>query len=1660
MKGWGCSEKLLVRWCILKSFLVGIIFLIVGTGCVKLEQGELIECSAGEKFHPLTRSCIMGYNSLAPFGVDTAIMLKEDIVGLVTLDYTGDSSGGIATVCEIDPATLVNVAQVKSCSCSAGVCTVGLVGFPNATRGTFLYRFQDRRGEWGDYQSTAVTMTPVNDPPTFCPVSLASEALDNCENLVTGEDRDCMAMGNPQSYTLGLSPDFDFPDQLNRDNVNFYDQANELCYSSDMATNSWRQRDNYRCVVTRDHRGEDSANCSSGREKLCQGATAPVVDGHQKRGAVYFATDTQSCYYFEGSRWQDITRVYQQVIGVDEDTAINLFSLLQVAYDVEDGQLDFQTRHSFSDLVAQGGESLQGELVDCPGPNCSYRPGQDLNVGYDGKVLSSSATGIDKVTLRAEDSEGLMAESSVAFIVRELNDVPLLSRGRDTLPEGLIYRQTLTLTNDRAGEGTWGNIVDYDERAGLKNFVFLSDATDPTGESECLSGKSIMSDLTNGGGSGLAPFNGAGDDLIFCDTGKGVARASFSSGNSSSSFRTVELSFFPNLNFTGSVTIAFTLQDSEGGQSGSGALTLTYTPVNDAPTACLYSEVGHGDCGFLGVGGSDHSGVACLWNEPPSSLSQVLDTSVNNHSLYPNHGGVPQALALVGGAIFYDQRNDDCYISVGAQGWKAKGVQSCVYSLDAEDEADDCGGGRDCVGNNLPAALPTTSGLVFYDDDDFNCYVSDQGVGWQLATGSHWVFKVDENMIEGTHEVVVDTTTMAKDPDGDLLSYEVSSPPSKGALTDCPGANCRYRPHDLESGFDSFTLRVRDGTEAEDIVVGLAIRDVNTPPVLTYAGGKALHETRLIVNEGGVVQIFDLVVDEGAWGTGEDVQSLSFDISSSNPVLLPTDGIQVFFGDRSIFYDTINRSDLHRDASPNSFDSLGDSTQDSATSSLGLRFETLPGKRGETTISLTLRDDGSPAASVTIEFTLEVRGLGVSFQDWDNVFAVGPLLRKSADIKDCDETTERSTSRYCGGGSVAQDCVGALNPNTDLTTYLPSHDGLVFFDRSSQTCFESDGEKKLWVPRGCFFSRSQTYCGGGDCVGRGPPSGQTGYPSPPSVSGLRYSDVETGLCYTSLEGQGWVPEGSYVELDWKSFTPQGEAIISGYRVFRRTRDFEYNYSEPVAVIDSATRTHYTDVIGLYDIPGRVPREGQVLFYKVLPVDGTNGQLVFPQESYSEIAVVLPPYNMVMVPRRIVNANICQSLQETPDASQNNRCAYTGLVKESATSDYFQLTYDLIIDRFEYGCNYTSSVGANGSCGTNTSSQNLPCYGNQLPTSSSVVNSIFYNRSTGRCHVNGGASWSNVDGAASAQLKVVGEGGEGRLADLAPLTHISQQKAQAICANRTSAAKPILLRNDSRDMTIGDSTFRLPSRLEQVALTSWDNGRYSHTDISALEQGKDMSTSPKCNSSRADGVSEFSDADLVLTTAIHTLPGTSSSNILSMATGSDVMSQCASRYQVRSLVGNVREWSDEQFSCNSAGGCTGGQGVYKGSVSGANVMGAANSYAFDGTTGPSVLNGFASWELGEESNDATFFDFPVALPFSLDSSTISFEIGRTSGVSVSQLHSDTFTVLETSVSDAGILYGGGYEDGLGAGRYYGRLESSDTLNSETGFRCFLPLNPGY
>lgn len=184
-------------------------------------------------------------------------------------------------------------------------------------------------------------------------------------------------------------------------------------------------------------------------------------------------------------------------------------------------------------------------------------------------------------------------------------------------------------------------------------------------------------------------------------------------------------------------------------------------------------------------------------------------------------------------------------------------------------------------------------------------------------------------------------------------------------------------------------------------------------------------------------------------------------------------------------------------------------------------------------------------------------------------------------------------------------------------------------------------------------------------------------------------------------------------------------------------------------------------------------EATVYWYKIEP--WYNGKKL----AYSSIAsdavvkMVLPPKNMAFIHRWMSNKQVCEDMGLPIQRSNNYKCEYTGLgaVLDADTKYYYDMKGDLLVDRFEMGCNF-SRGGTADQC-SNTGGYvgfegniNDPATGRRVGdcvsgNQSSVYPSgkitakqgaVFYTRASNECFVNTsngvGTTWSllsEIDG---------------------------------------------------------------------------------------------------------------------------------------------------------------------------------------------------------------------------------------------------------------------------------------------------------------------------
>jgi Ca2+-binding RTX toxin-like protein len=267
--------------------------------------------------------------------------------------------------------------------------------------------------------------------------------------------------------------------------------------------------------------------------------------------------------------------------------------------------------------------------------------------------------------------------------------------------------------------------------------------------------------------------------------------------------------FTPNANFNGGDTFTFQVNDGVN-NSGIATVTITVNPVNDAPTA---------------------AGVTVNTNEDVPTSGFLLGADVDGDALTyeivtaPTKGVVTITNAATGAFTYTPNANAN-----GADSFTYRVFDGMVYSSPA----------------TVTVAIapindaPTASSLSITTDED-------------VATSGF---------------------LLGADVDGDALTYEIVTAPTKGVVTITNAATgaFTYTPNPNANGADSFTYRVFDGTVySTAATVAIAITPINDAPTAT-----------------GVIVTMDEDVPTSGFLLGADVDgdALTYEI-----VTAPTKGV-------------------------------------------------------------------------------------------------------------------------------------------------------------------------------------------------------------------------------------------------------------------------------------------------------------------------------------------------------------------------------------------------------------------------------------------------------------------------------------------------------------------------------------------------------------------------------------------------------------------------------------------------------------------------------------------------------------------------------------------------------------------------------------------------
>ena len=269
--------------------------------------------------------------------------------------------------------------------------------------------------------------------------------------------------------------------------------------------------------------------------------------------------------------------------------------------------------------------------------------------------------------------------------------------------------------------------------------------------------------------------------------------------------------------------------DGTPSMSSTATVTITITPVNDAPVAV-------DDPATTDEGGTAEGNVLTNDSDPEDSALAVNTTPVSG----PSHGTVT---LNADGTFTYinngDESTEDSFV------YEVYGVDDPLILSTA---------------TVTITITPVNDAPVAVDDD----YDVDEGKALNIAAPG--------------------ILTNDQDADGDSLSTELVEGPSDGTLTTNEDGSFTYTPNAGFVGTDTFTYLISDGTVDSNVAtVTITVKHVNSPPVPT--------DDAYTIDEGGTLTVdAPGVLDNDADDDGDSLTTILVSLPEHGDLVLNEDG--------------------------------------------------------------------------------------------------------------------------------------------------------------------------------------------------------------------------------------------------------------------------------------------------------------------------------------------------------------------------------------------------------------------------------------------------------------------------------------------------------------------------------------------------------------------------------------------------------------------------------------------------------------------------------------------------------------------------------------------------------------------------------------------------
>jgi VCBS repeat-containing protein len=553
-----------------------------------------------------------------------------------------------------------------------------------------------------------------------------------------------------------------------------------------------------------------------------------------------------------------------QSVTTAEDTA-KIITL--TASDIDGDTLTYSIITGPTNGVISGLNATNGVLTYTPSPNYN---------------------GVDHFTFVANDGTVNSAAALVTITVSPVNDAPVAVNQTVSIPEDTTTNLVLTATdvdsanlffailagptngtlsvlNTNSGAVTYIPATNYNGSDTLTFTVFdgslystgsVTITVTPVNDAPVANNQSVTTAEDTAKSITLTATDVDGDTLTYSIV-SGPTNGTISGFNATNG----ALTYLPSTNYNGADHFTFVANDGTV-NSAAALVTITVTPVNDAPVAqnqsvttpedtakaiTLTASDVDGDSLTYSIMAAPTNGTISGFNASAGTLTYRPSTNYNgvdHFTFVANDGTVNSAAALV--TITVTPVNDAPVAngqSVATPEDTAKGITLTASDVDGSPLTYSIvtGPTNGAISSfNASAGTLTYTPSTNYNGVDHFTFVANDGTGNSTAAlVTITVTPVNDAPVANNQSVTTPEdiakviTLTASDVDGDTLTYSIVANPTNGTISgfNAVTGSLTYRPNTNFNGVDHFTFVANDGTvNSSAALLTITVTPVNDAP--------------------------------------------------------------------------------------------------------------------------------------------------------------------------------------------------------------------------------------------------------------------------------------------------------------------------------------------------------------------------------------------------------------------------------------------------------------------------------------------------------------------------------------------------------------------------------------------------------------------------------------------------------------------------------------------------------------------------------------------------------------------------------------------------------------------------------------------------------------